>query len=309
VLAAWALTPAIAGAGWVIDLMANLVAQAGVAALGLGLTACIVRRFRRQAWVWLAIAAACVVSVGLAPRAPHRSGLAPPAQRVRIGVYNAHPAYTDPAGAIAAVAALDADVVLFTEAPTRLARQITAGALEPRFGWSLVRRPQRGERPWQAAVSRWPLVLLESPPETDALSFRVERPGSPFVVVGLHPPSPRSARDWADGNAVVGAAARFARGLLDSGQTVVIAADLNGAPTGYRSRLLASEGFRRAKPGAAPAGTYPAAWPWPASVAIDDVFVPRGAAVLSWATSDGAGSDHRIVVVEVSMAPGSPSSP
>jgi endonuclease/exonuclease/phosphatase (EEP) superfamily protein YafD len=155
-----------------------------------------------------------------------------------------------------------------------------------------------------------------------------------FAVILLHPPSPRSVERWLAGNEVVEAAVEMASAARQAGLPVILLADLNSTPTGWRSRRLTQAGFRRCKPLTSALGTWPthaalntdgsglpnqsppgastsAFQPdpddralvgrWPLSIAIDDAWVSDEWRVTGWSRGPSRGSDHWSVVVDVRM--------
>ncbi|MEM9082337.1 MAG: endonuclease/exonuclease/phosphatase family protein [Planctomycetota bacterium] len=79
---------------------------------------------------------------------------------------------------------------------------------------------------------------------------------------------------------------------------VVLVGDLNSTPSGSISRRLSELGLFRAKPKHYFVGTYPD-WPWPFSVAIDDVMTSGELSIVRWRAENATGSDHRPISVEI----------
>lgn len=193
-------------------------------------------------------------------------------------------------------------------------------------------------------ISRWALEAMEpvrDTPYAASLLAAVVRPEldqgyqrPAFAVILLHPPSPRSVERWLAGNEVVEAAVEMASAARQAGLPVILLADLNSTPTGWRSRRLAQAGFRRAKPLLMPLGTWPthaalntagsglpdrsppgastsAFQPdpddrvlvgrWPLAIAIDDAWVSEEWRVAGWSRGPSRGSDHWSVVVDVRL--------
>ena len=141
-------------------------------------------------------------------------------------------------------------------------------------------------------------------------------------MVALHPRSPRNVARWREGNATIEALAALSRKLQSEHLPVVVLADRNSTPTGWRSREACSEGIlRRAKPLLAFEGTYPDVVPldirtgrstglpgiWPASIAIDDALLSPGVDVLGWETRPRLQSEHRPVIIDLRI-PSEPAS-
>ncbi|MCC7389887.1 MAG: endonuclease/exonuclease/phosphatase family protein [Phycisphaerales bacterium] len=307
VLAAGCSAWAWAGAGWVVDLAANLTAQWLTLAILLALVACPLRRWRAAA-VCALCALAAWAGLLATPRADRASGANPDAV-VRVLVMNAAPSNRRTDDLVDAIRDADPDVLIVLETPETLLPFLKdGGGLRDRLphGWVpdhagesfravLTRWPQRGGDDWEAGP--WATA------DHGLRVMRVERPGGAFTLVVAHPASPRTARRWADGNALVErVAAMVNTRLLPEGLPLLVAGDFNSAPAAHRSRLLSGRtGLRRAKPRALPAGTWPAALPWPARAAIDDVFVDGATGVVSWRAVPAPGSDHSAVLVELSL--------
>ena len=78
--------------------------------------------------------------------------------------------------------------------------------------------------------------------------------------------------------------------------------DLNGSPTGWRSKLLGRLGLIRSKPALLLSGSWPASLPSMFRVPIDAVLIGPGVSVASWHPLDVVtGSDHVPVIAEISI--------
>ena len=154
-------------------------------------------------------------------------------------------------------------------------------------------------------------------------------PGGQVLIVGLHPPSPRNSGRWELGNEMTRRAAALVEDARSRGTPVLVIGDLNSTPTGYRSRLLAGAGLKRAKPLMRLEGTWPTreglttAVPadvnapnpadhaqaraqrssfggnWPLTIAIDDALISDEFGVVSWTRSESRGSDHWPIVIDL----------
>lgn len=338
------------GLAWEVDLAANLCAQwlvvsaAGAAVMGL-------LRCRRPAGV--CVLAAMVGAAGLLWAGGGRGAVRPleaidqshatEGLRVRFMHFNAS---TEGEGATIEefMRGCRADVVSIVCPPDRqTARVVQGDGLTGEYAGKLVRpwRPDAGGIATDVTagfvVSKWPVREFETgwlgESARHIIAGVVERPrerGGEFGVIAVHPRSPRSEARWRVGNAITEATGLLAARMNAAGLEVVVLADLNSTPTGYRSGLLASEaGLRRAKPLFALTGTYPSEWspprngagagpggggggggrawslpaPWPASIAIDDAMVSRGVDVRGWEAGPFLSSDHRVVLVELEIPP------
>lgn len=167
-------------------------------------------------------------------------------------------------------------------------------------------------------VTKWPMERIDTSALGDLaeqfIAGIVQRPEGAFAVVCVHPRSPRSPARWIEGNGVVRATATLVKDLQSKGLPVVVLADLNSTPTGFRSRFLCAEaGLRHAKPLLELAGTYPDVVPlnirtnqktsiqafWPASIVIDDAWVSEEIEVEGWRVEDHLRSEHRPVITEL----------
>ncbi len=177
---------------------------------------------------------------------------------------------------------------------------IKDGIFKDEYPFTMVRESDGDLTPRILVISRWKLSgLTESGlRNADGMACLVDRPeelGGRFTLLVAHPPSPRSPARWRDGNRSVRHLAAFARSLIEAGDQVLLAADLNAAPGSVRDRTLRSEStLTRAKPVVGRWGSFPASWPI-ARIAIDDVWCPSTASVRSWKTVRSVGSDHRAV--------------
>ena len=289
----------VAGAGYVFDLAANLSAQG----LGLGVVVCgwflVGRNWRRAAVGGLG----CVLMAWpLVGRVWWVEGPGP-ARPVRVLVFNSSTTAGDAGEAMGLIERSEADVVVLTEPSGALLELVRdSEVLAGRYpGFFL---PDRAAGGYMLVLSTWAQVPVLGETAKDVARgglrvMRFERPEGPFILLALHPDSPRSPAEWAKGNEVVERAAGLLEGeLARLGLPLVVGADLNSTPAGWRSRRLGGAGLRRAKPVLA-GGTWPAGWPWPLSVAIDDVWMSRDCRVAGWDRPLGGGSDHRAVLVEV----------
>lgn len=350
-LAAWALAvPALAsslawtfsGADWRVDLVAAGGAQLLLACALIALACAALRR----RWPLVTALAACALhAVPLTSGraawwpAPAAAPADPPAPGVVRFLHYNDSSRSDKADVDRLMRASGADVLSILCPPLKMQFEVIYGpGLEDRY-------PGKLTREWKAAsdglltevtagflVSRWPVGPVDlsctGPLADRFIAGVVERPEGAFVVIAVHPRSPRTLRRWIEGNLVVEALARLAAQERAKGLPVVVLTDLNATPTAYRSRFLAAEaGLRRAKPLLDPSGTYPFqvtldvptdktpviarpdAWRarWPVALAIDDALVSPEIGVRGWTCGDPVGrSDHRPVRVDLFIPPPAP---
>jgi endonuclease/exonuclease/phosphatase (EEP) superfamily protein YafD len=226
--------------------------------------------------------------------------------------------------ALDALIALEADVVVMTEFPQVIWEQMrTATALSAAYPHMSSREWVKDRVPGCVVLTRWPVERIEpaergvsySPPDgtrgareqdyEQVYLGRVESPWGKFVVAQITPQSPRSAARWARGNEITRAAAAVLETVVDQGETVALACDLNSTPFGVRGRVLRDTGLRPSKPVLLAGGSWPTGAPGFLRVAIDDVWVGGGARAVSWRLVELPGSDHLGVEVGLVLGTGS----
>lgn len=335
-----------AGMSWRADLIANLAAQVLVASIVMT-TLWTIARWRALALVGLTSALMCLglLSWGRAAFWPRsvaiaRSGVASPeadlkTDVVRVLHYNAS---TKGKGETIEefMRAEDADVISIVCPPVLQQFKVVYGPhLSNIYPGKLVRywKPESNGVDARVTsaflVSRWPLRDFGPVPEVGVLRENliagiVDRPGGPFGVIAVHPISPRTARRWAVGNLVTDTVVEVARQMRDRGLPVVVLADLNSTPTGWRSqRLYAAADLRRAKPLLEAGGTYPDEVPWglstraprvfpaiwPISIAIDDALISPEIEVLGWTIRARLASEHRPIRIDLGIPRIAPPAP
>lgn len=325
-----ASTLLLGDADWRIDLVANLSAQALLATTLFTAIVLIARR-RKLAALGLSLCA-----IHLAVLMSHRAAWwplpsRPPASAaaesgtlvVRLMHHNTS-TKASPDDILALVSRADADVVSLTEPPWTLwfsmkdGRRIAEGfgpeIWRDAFQYSTNQSIGPGCLAARWAIDRYDASWVGELHRDLVVGIITVPNGSPqapagarFAVIGAHPRSPRTAERWRQGNEVVRALAGVVKRLRADGLPVIVMADLNSTPSGWRSRhLCAHADLRRAKPLLQFQGTYPAGGlggasdlPWPASIAIDDAFVSPDIDVLSWRRADQIGSDHFAVYTSV----------
>jgi len=330
----WALAWVVAGVSWRADLLANLAAQGLLLTCALAVLWLLTRR--RGLFILAVLACAMhgwVLSTGRAawlPRTFEIAARAPGA--VRFLHYNA--SHKRPPGEVfAMLGAASPDVASITEPNVPLQVELIYGTgLEDEYPYRLKRlfneRSPADRVGAGVVLSRWPLepypvgTIVSANLAEEFIAAVLSVPAAAtgqtgetrWGLIAIHPRSPRNAARWAYGNELASACAAVAARMQTEGLPVVVLADLNATPTGWRSReLYFAAGLRRAKPLLATEGTYPA-WierggrgpyplAWPATIAIDDAFVSQGLDVRGWMRVDPAGSDHWPVLMELAPKP------
>lgn len=294
--------------GWRVDLLASLTAQIGVLWIITALVWAALRWWRHL--LALLIAAPLLLLALL----PGRAGQAPASgpESVRVLTFNTFNDDTTAEEAAAIIDGAHADVFTIIEPSVAVARLFNESeSFRARYPFM---SPGRTYPSRPTIVSRWPIEPLrlrngpveegQPTPGMSPTGAIILRPEGAFVLIAVHPPSPRSAQAWANGNEAIRRLAPMVNELAhEHGLPIVVGGDFNSTPTGWRSRHLRRQtGLRRAKPWLRPVGTWPSGMRWPARLAIDDVFVSAGVRVVSWATLPGArGGDHSPVMIELSV--------
>lgn len=195
------------------------------------------------------------------------------------------------------------DLIVLIEIPVPLNRHVNRRTLGELDGWN------REHRRWVDGLASPGFVLtreeLERLPtpgvafgERDLLLCSVGGGGG-WLASLAHPHSPRTAERWRLGNEIWARASAELGDRAASGRPVVVGADLNSAPAGSRVRAARRAGLRMAKPLTGGWGSFPAAWPGPARVQLDDLWVSRGVEVVAWSSVEPLGSDHRAIVADL----------
>jgi len=227
-------------------------------------------------------------------------------------VFNAYAENPEFTRSLAMLRASSADVVLLNELSQSFAEAVRTDAeLLEKFPH---RQLPEHENQWRRAVlSKWPLTGLEERDDRwKELRFEyiyrraqiVNHPESPFAVTVIVPSSPRSPSRWADGNERLRKDAELINAYVKApGLPLVIGADMNGSPTSYRTKLVASlTGLRRAKPMLKFVGTWPSTTPAFVRIAIDDLLLSDDVRVVSWETVEApTDSDHVPVLIGIDL--------
>lgn len=313
-----------------VDLVANLGAQILILCIAVAVIAAILRRPR--ALVFGLLACAIQLTPLIRNRAafiPHAPAAAPVAGTIRFFHYN-DSCLSEKENVYAIMDRSNADIISILSPPVKMQFDVIYGpGLENKY-------PGKVVRPWKAApdsvsteispgfvVSRWKLTPVDCAfvghMADRFMCAIVERPEGRFAIVAVHPRSPRSELRWLEGNDTVRALITLSAKLQSDGLPVVVLTDLNASPTGWRSRAACEQGnLRRAKPLLYPDGTYPDVVPtnirtgqtssigaiWPLSIAIDDALISPGIDVVAWGAQDRLRSEHRPVIIDLTIPPG-----
>lgn len=295
---------------WLFDLAANLAPQISLVTLLFSLAALMLAIRGLPRAFAAAVIAALAALIGILPVTSSRLAIDPAAgaliraASVRILQINCNTLNPQGETIVDLMMASDADVIGLTESSAPLLEAVrTREDFKARYTWTDF--PPNAGPGWRLVFSRWP---IEKIPDVSDVTFgkvgpwilRIAHPRAPFYFVHAHPSSPRSPYRWHSGNQVL----EHVSGLLSAHpewSPLIMAADLNASPAGYRSTLIADMGLQRAKPRSELAGTFPAGSIWPFQLAIDDVFAGRGVVLRSWKALPAVGSDHNPVLVELAL--------
>lgn len=305
VVIALAAAPWLSGIAWPVDLVANFTAQSLFLTAALLGWAVLLRR-----WKLLALTAIAGLAQVLALAGPRADWAEPSdavvtrASSVRILHMNANPLNERPGDALDFIAQCDADIVCITEPPMLFSIEIYQ---QRRFAPThphLTRLSPKDYASFQYVLSRWPAREFpngaDETGEPPLMALVVDHPAGPFGLILIHPASPRREQRWRVGNQLVRDAAAVVSRMRAEGLEVILTADLNGAPGGYRSTLLGQRtDLRRTKPLWRAEGTFPSGRAWPAAIVLDDVWISPALKAASWEALFTPGSDHRSVMAEI----------
>jgi endonuclease/exonuclease/phosphatase (EEP) superfamily protein YafD len=243
----------------------------------------------RWRWRWLAFALPLWALGGLLPALWQAAPTVARDADLRVAVANVHSANPDPAAAVAAILALDADVVAVLEttgpwgpflAPLRRAYPVRVELpRDDNFGICLYARRGRAEA-WQPDGVEVPGIVLAI---------------DDVELLAVHPPPPFSAdyqRMWRSELAAVAAWARPRR--------AVVIGDLNATPWSAAFRALCRDGGVRG-----PGGLSALSPTWMRGTVlgapIDHVLLGDGLAYTGHAVGGDIRSDHRPVVAGIAV--------
>lgn len=272
----------------------------------LATTACLILLVFFHSWKLLPLALGCAIinwCFILPYYAASRTTSAPDAVHLRLMHANVLVNNKDYAALAAIVEEAQPDIVVlqeFTEAWQEqmrhpLGSQYPYSKLAPRPGGL-----------GMALYSRYPLEEAEVLALYDsahlAILARVNVGGRPLSVLALHPPTPIRPDTFASRNEQLARAASIMR---EAQGPKLLIGDLNTTMwSPYFTDLLDESGLRDARQGFGLRPSWPVPLPTPLQIPIDHCLVGGGVAVKDVRTGGRTGSDHRPLIVEVSVESG-----
>jgi endonuclease/exonuclease/phosphatase (EEP) superfamily protein YafD len=259
----------------------------------------------RKRWAALAVAVVCA-AVNWTTIAPYLTPLTPlaraaaPAERVRFMLANVHMHNRDYEALVAAVRAERPDVLVVQELTRKWLRGLAPLLDEYPYCSALPNPGGSGI----AVFSRLPITYAEvlafhGPSYMPGMLVRLRVGETPLTALALHPPTPTRAHRFAKRNTQLAAAAARIRAV--EGPRVLIG-DLNTTPwSPYFADLVRDSGLRDARAGAGLWTTWPMPLPSPLQIPIDHCLTSDDVRVDAIRTGPDVGSDHRPVVVDVSV--------
>ena len=299
---------------YLVDLVAQLAMQMGLAILLAGM-ALLVVRLRKWGIItivagWATLLATWLMAVrgGMPPSTAVHGVLDP--VRVRVVTFNAHSNTSQGDTQFEHwLLRQDADLVCIVDPPTNypetspLVKEAFPFAAAPQYGmdWPIL---------W---LSRTPMESIELVPYAEETKFsvparrtlRVKTTGGGEVLfTGMYPRSPRYYSYWKQSVQSVRVDAEvIRRWLADRGADalpLIIAGDFNSTPTGRTHSIMRTSGLKAFSP-VLGAGTFPAMLPRWFSLPLDRVWVTDDVGIQRWAVGPDFKSDHRPVVVDLQV--------
>jgi endonuclease/exonuclease/phosphatase (EEP) superfamily protein YafD len=258
---------------------------------------------------WWALAGAGLVTVlvhlwllwpyAIAPAGPSP---APGARSVRVASFNVHTDNRRFDEVLAALRALDADVVALLEVDGRWTQQLRA--LEATYPHSI--RRIRLDNFGICLLSKWPLRRAEAwyQGEIPALDATLDIAGRDLRLLALHPPPPLAEASRRERDAILARAAALVGKHADPAAVVV--GDFNTTPFTAAFRDLCTRGSLR---DAAWGHGYGATWMdhlGLLAMKLDYICVGPAIAVADFTVHGRFGSDHNLISADL-LLPGDPS--
>lgn len=280
---------------WFLDVCASFRVHLGVLSVLLGFARLSIRR-------WLP-AACWAVSAGFCLTGPlidsGKIGLSPGTAHVRVLVQNVHTNNHAFNLVSKTIREAQPDLVALLETD-----DLWAGAVQEHLGelfpYSKVR--PRSDNFGMGMFSRMPLdgTIFDTPPlEVPSIEAITVVEGKPLRVIATHTIPPLSAEHTRFRNQHI---AYIVSRISESQIPTLLVGDFNLVPTSPAwRRLFATSPVKRLQAGLLPVGT------WPSTLgilgaSIDHVFISDGLVAVGVAVLPDVGSDHRGLVVDLSLA-------
>lgn len=294
------------GPGWWFEVGGNFAVPVAICAALLALALAWAR-----GWAWLGVAAATGLwsasvpltwSTGSLPGPPPPAAAPGQPASLRLLVANIWSSNPRQDEVVAQVRAAEADVAVLLEttpaweaAVSELAADLPYVVAQPRtdnFGMTLLsRHPLNGARVLDVGGldgGEIPLIRAE-----------VRTPLGPLTVLGVHVFPPVSAEAWELREVQLLRVAELAR---ETAGPVVVAGDLNTSMSTRSYRLFrTASGLANARKGRGWQGSWPAWAPAELQLPLDHVLHDEEIVIHELEVLPGAGSDHRGLVVELSL--------
>lgn len=308
---AW--SPKLVDRDWRFDLVASLLAQFVLVAAAFALWQAVWRR-----WIWCVLfvlaGSGCLGWMMVVERSPRALAGGVDAAHLTVLQINMYSRNPDADGIFELIARYEPDVVVILETSPAMRRALAEGRAPIRYTHHAgLDRASPGQIvvlssfPLKQHIDgTGPLGLHRSWGYWAGYMMVAERP---VRFAAVHAPSPRSETTWGYGKDTfrrIGALfERLGTPLGTGDMPTMLVGDLNAAPTSTRSLMITDDfGLVRAKPLRVWDGTYPSMLPWFARASIDDSMLSPDIAVRSWRTVRVPGSDHRGVLLELSISVG-----
>jgi endonuclease/exonuclease/phosphatase (EEP) superfamily protein YafD len=237
------------------------------------------------------VAGAMIVSL-VAPLQALRTVDAAPGESLRIAVYNTGFEAGDVDAFAETIGGADADLVVLLES------EDIADELDRRLdGYALLSAPGPVDAatapPVVLARGTWPTAVEPVDGGRPVTIVRAEVAGRPLDVVAFHP-LPPLVEPWADSHRR--SIAALTDGVLPRDVPHVVACDCNTTPWSPSMRRLLDAGLRG--PTVLPTFGAPAV-----GIPLDHVLLSDGVHAVAREHAGFAGSDHRMIVTEVTLTP------
>lgn len=287
----------LGGIHWTLDLFAHFRVQ-----LGFGLLVCLAAAWRLRQPRISAVAAVATLAnfVVVSPQLVYqRTAEAQGAGTIRLVHANVNYFNPEVETTLDFFRETDPDILLIVEANERwmtalesLKDQLPHTIFEKKGSFGI------------ALMSRYPMIAdgVFFIPRNPSIVARVDTPGGTLRVVGAHPWSPATARRARLRDEHLAAMATYVR---NETEPTVVLGDLNTTPWGHAFRAFVAEsGLRDTSRGVGYQWSWPAEF-WPLALPIDHALVSDGVRVLDRRMGPPIGSDHRPLVVDIALRPGS----